>query len=370
MRFTILHRDGPTRGRAGVLHSPHGDIPTPAFMAVGTKATVKGVDVGRLRELGADIVLANAYHLALRPGDAFVEARGGLRKFMGWDGPVLTDSGGFQVFSLAKLARVSDDGVEFRSHLDGSATFFSPERVIEIQRRLGSTICMPLDQPAPVPGSDAEIRAAVERTAAWLDRSVAALRGENLFGIVQGGLSPEWRKRSAAAVTRHDLPGFAIGGLSLGEPADTLAELTRVTCAELPESKPRYLMGVGTPADIARAVAAGVDFFDCVLPTRMGRTGWAFTSRGPVKIKNAKWKDDDSPLDPGCDCPACARHTKAYLRHLFVEDELLGPVLMSMHNLRHYLRLMKSLRGAIEEGRLAEEVARVEASSPTLASRK
>src|SRR5688572_7716013 len=339
--FSVAARDANSRARAGRVETRHGGFDTPAFMPVGTKAAVKTLQPAQLRETGTQIVLSNAYHLALRPGEELIHHMGGLHKFMGWSGPILTDSGGYQVFSLAKLRKVSDAGVEFQSHLDGATVKLTPERALEIQRTLGADIVMPLDEPAPFPSTEAQAEAAVKRTSAWLDRSVKARQEEALFGIVQGGTYPALRRRSAEDVNRHDLPGVAIGGLSLGEPAAQTIEMAGVVCAATPESKPRYAMGLGTPSDIVNCVLAGVDLFDCILPTRLGRNGWAFTSEGMLKIRNAVFKEDERPIDPACACAACRGFSRSYLRHCFSVDEILGLSMLSLHNVTYYQNLMK-----------------------------
>jgi queuine tRNA-ribosyltransferase len=352
IEFSVASRDPDSRARTGRVTTPHGAFDTPAFMPVGTKAAVKTLQPAQLREAGTQILLCNAYHLALRPGEALVAKMGGLHKFMGWDGPILTDSGGYQVFSLAKLSKVSDAGVEFQSHLDGSTVNLTPERALDIQRTLGADIVMPLDEPAPFPSTREQAQAAVTRTAAWLERTVKARRDEGLFGIVQGGTHAELRKRSTEDVLRHDLPGIAIGGLSLGEPAELMIATAAGVCEVAPPSKPRYLMGVGTPGDIVNAVRAGVDMFDCILPTRLGRNGWAFTSEGMIKIRNASFKEDDRPIDPACSCPACKGFTRAYIRHCFAVEEILGLSMLSLHNITYYQTLMRRIRAAIADGTL------------------
>ena len=354
IRFSITTRDAASRARAGRIDTPHGAFETPAFMPVGTKAAVKTLQPAQLRDAGTQILLCNAYHLALRPGEKLVKSMGGLHKFMGWSGPILTDSGGYQVFSLAKLRKVTDAGVEFQSHLDGATVNLSPERALEIQRELGADIVMPLDEPAPFPSTPAQAEAAVKRTSAWLERSVKARQEEALFGIVQGGVFPELRRRSADDVNRHDLPGVAIGGLSLGEPAAQTIEMAGVVCEATPESKPRYAMGLGTPSDIVNCVLAGVDLFDCILPTRLGRNGWAFTSEGMLKIRNAVFKEDARPIDPACPCAACMGFSRSYLRHCFSVDEILGLSMLSLHNITYYQNLMKRIRVAIGAGTLAK----------------
>ena len=351
--FSVTSRDPGSRARAGRIETPHGAFETPAFMPVGTKAAVKTLMPSQLLAAGTQILLCNAYHLALRPGEVLVGKMGGLHRFMGWNGPILTDSGGYQVFSLAKLRKVNDAGVEFQSHLDGSTVHLTPERALEIQQRLGADIVMPLDEPAPFPAAPAQAEAAVARTAAWLERSVKARREEALFGIVQGGIHADLRRRSVEDVLRHDLPGVAIGGLSLGEPAEQMIETAGVVCDATPELKPRYLMGVGTPGDIANAVLRGADMFDCILPTRLGRNGWAFTSEGMIKIRNASFKEDERPIDPACGCPACKGFSRSYLRHCFSVDEILGLSMLSLHNITYYQSLMTRIRGAIGTGSLA-----------------
>lgn len=339
-------------------------------MPVGTKAAVKTLQPTQLRDAGTQILLCNAYHLALRPGESLIAKLGGLHRFMGWSGPILTDSGGYQVFSLAKLRKVSDAGVEFQSHLDGATVNLSPERALEIQRTLGADIVMPLDEPAPFPSTLEQAEAAVKRTSAWLERSVKARQEEALFGIVQGGTHPDLRRRSTEDVLRHDLPGIAIGGLSLGEPAETMIEMAGVVCAAAPESKPRYAMGIGTPSDIANSVLAGVDMFDCILPTRLGRNGWAFTSEGMIKIRNASFKEDERPIDPACACAACKGFSRAYLRHCFSVDEILGLSMLSLHNVTYYQTLMRRIRAAIPDGTLTKLAKEESERCPPLEGRR
>ena len=348
MNFTITARSG--KARVGRIETAHGAFETPAFMPCGTKAAVKGLEPRELRDAGIDILLCNTYHLALRPGEATVAAMGGLRKFMGWDGPILTDSGGYQVFSLAQFRKISDEGVTFQSHLDGATVKFTPERVVEIQEALGSDILMPLDEPIPFPPDPKVARLALDRTHAWWKRS-RATRGA-LFAIVQGSIVPELRKESAETLAATDPPGFALGGFSMGEPASQMDEMVAYTASLLPDAKPRYLMGVGMPRDIVAAVKAGVDLFDCILPTRMGRTAMAFTSEGLLRLRNAKFARDERPIDASCPCACCRGYTRAYLRHCFSVDEMLGPKLVSLHNVQYYGRLMKDLRSAIRDGSL------------------
>ncbi len=349
MKFAVSAAHG--RARAGSIETAHGTFETPAFMPCGTKGAVKGLEPRELRPAGIEILLSNTYHLALRPGEDRVAESGGLHRFMSWDGPILTDSGGFQVFSLAELRKISDEGVTFQSHIDGATVKFTPERVVEIQEKLGSDILMPLDEPIPWPPNPKVARAALDRTHAWWKRS-RTTKGGALFGIIQGSIVPELRKESAEAIAASDPPGFALGGFSMGEPNPLMYEMVAYTTSLLPESKPRYLMGVGTPEDILAGVRAGVDMFDCILPTRMGRTGTAYTSQGPLRIRNAKYARDLLPLDPACDGPCCRSYTRAYLRHCFNVDEMLGPKLLSLHNVTYYGRLMRRIRAAIRDGSL------------------
>jgi queuine tRNA-ribosyltransferase len=338
--------------RRGSLRLAHGVVETPAFMPVGTAATVKGLRPADLHALGAQIILANTYHLWLRPGRDTIVAAGGLHRFMAWDGPILTDSGGFQVFSLESRRTLNDCGVTFRSHLDGSEHEFTPENVVAFQEALGVDVAMALDVCVKLPASEAEIAEAVRRTSAWAKRCAGARSrpGTLLFAIVQGGLDPALRARSAAELTALDLPGYAIGGLSVGETRQELYATARFTAERLPAAKPRYLMGVGTVRDLIEAVDCGVDLFDCVYPTRCGRTGRAITRGGEFNIRNAGYTRDVSPIDPACSCAVCATHTRAYLAHLFRADEMLGPQLLSYHNLAVLLDLMAEARAAIEAG--------------------
>jgi queuine tRNA-ribosyltransferase len=344
------------RARAGILDTPHGPVPTPLFMPVGTAATVKGVDIGRVAGTGAGMLLANTYHLHLRPGEEVVGAAGGLARFMGWDGPTLTDSGGFQVFSLAKQVKVTDAGARFRSHLDGAVIDLNPEAAVRIQERLGADIAMQLDHVVALPAPRGDVAIAMRRSLAWAERCREAHRrtDQALFGIVQGGLEPDLRAESAERLRALDLPGYAVGGLSVGEGPEAMLAALRVTVPHLPEDRPRYLMGVGRPTDIVAAVAEGIDMFDCVLPTRCGRNSLAFTFHGQVRLRNARYVGDDRPLEPDCPCPAC-RHGRGYLRHLFIAGEMLGPILLSIHNLTFYQRLLARLRTAILADRFREE---------------
>ena len=347
--------DHETAGRAGQLQTPHGTVLTPAFMPVGTVGTVKGLLPAQLREAGAQVLLANTYHLALRPGESIVEAHGGLHRFMDWDGPILTDSGGFQVFSLADLRKLDDDRIVFRSHIDGKLLELSPERAVQIQESLGADFIMCLDECPPSGESREKILKAVDRTTRWADRCRAAQTrpDQALFGIVQGGVHADLRERSARGLLALDFPGYAVGGLSVGEPPPLMYATLDCTVPLLPEHKPRYLMGVGRPEDILEAVCRGIDMFDCVMPTRNGRNAMAFTSRGPVRLRNAVHQKDLAPLDPECPCTACRRYTRSCLRHLFVAGEMLGPILVSLHNITYYQTLIRQLREAILTGTLA-----------------
>jgi queuine tRNA-ribosyltransferase len=350
--FTLEVTDG--EARAGTLVTPHGSVPTPLFMPVATAATVKGVDIGRVRETGAGMLLGNAYHLHLRPGEEIVAQGGGLARFMGWDGPTLTDSGGFQVFSLAKQVKVSEAGAFFRSHIDGSPVEFTPENSMRIQERIGADVAMQFDHVVALPNDPAVVADAMRRSLRWAERCRAAHTrpDQALFGIVQGGLDPDLRAESAAGLRTLDFPGYAVGGLSVGEGPEAMDAALRATMPHLPADRPRYLMGVGQPRDIIEAVAAGIDMFDCVLPTRCGRNSLVYTFAGQIRLRNACHLRDDRPLEEGCPCPAC-RHGRSYLHHLFRADEMLGPVLASIHNLTFYQRLVARLRAAIAAGRFA-----------------
>jgi queuine tRNA-ribosyltransferase len=349
--FSLLARDG--AARAGMLRTAHGEVPTPTFMAVGTAGTVKAMTADAVRATGAKIVLGNTYHLMLRPTAERVARLGGLHKMMDWPGPILTDSGGFQVMSLAKLRKMEEAGVTFRSHLDGSAHFLSPERSTEIQFLLDATITMVLDECTPHPATREEAAVSMALTTRWAKRSRAAFvarEGYGQFGIVQGGTYADLRRESAAALRELDFEGYAIGGLAVGEGQALMYEMLEVTAPCLPAEKPRYLMGVGTPDDLLGSVARGVDMFDCVMPTRAGRTARAFTSRGVFNLRNARFIDDGGPLDESCDCLCCARHTRAYLHHLIRCEEILGPMLLTAHNLTYYQSLMQGARAAILAG--------------------
>jgi queuine tRNA-ribosyltransferase len=351
--YRIHATDG--AARAGALYTAHGEVPTPAFMPVGTAGTVKAMTADAVRATGAPIVLGNTYHLMLRPGAERIARLGGLHRFMDWPGPILTDSGGFQVMSLAKLRRLDADGVTFQSHLDGSSHRLTPERSVEIQHLLDATITMVLDECTAFPATAPEARASMELSLRWAQLSRAGFRPRNgygLFGIVQGGVYADLRQECAAALRRIGFDGYAIGGLAIGEGQATTFAVLDVTVPWLPPEAPRYLMGVGTPDDIIGAVQRGIDMFDCVIPTRAGRTARAYTAGGVLNLRNARFADDAAPLDQGCACPACTRHSRAYLHHLFKAGEMLGPMLLTWHNLRYYQDLMRGLRAAIAEGRL------------------
>ena len=355
LAFELVKADG--AARAGRMRTAHGAVDTPAFMPVATQGTVKSLSPADLRAAGAQIVLSNTYHLFLRPGHDVVRELGGLHRFMGWDGPILTDSGGFQVWSLAKLRKIGEDGVEFRSHVDGSLRFLSPETCVEVQRALGSDILHPLDECLAHPASYEATERSLALTLRWLHRTVEAHRAGAgrgaLFGIVQGGAYPELRRRAVAEVCSHGLDGYAIGGLAVGEPKPVMYATTELCAGLLPGDRPRYLMGVGKPPDLVESVARGVDLFDCVMPTRNARNGQAFTRDGPLVITHARFARDPEPLDGECRCEACRLFSRAYLRHLFVARELLVYRLLSLHNLTFYLGLMRDMREAIAEGRFA-----------------
>lgn len=384
LTFDICDTDPTSSARVGVVATPHGSFDTPAFMPVGTQASIKGLLPGQVASIGAQVVLGNTYHLMLRPGSELVAQMGGLHQWMRWDRPILTDSGGFQVFSLGDINAVGEDGVTFKSHLDGQTIELTPERSMRVQNELGADIIMAFDDCPPAremtehqktrgrghgaqaseaeepkspdslePGGYIErVRSANERTIRWLDRCVEAhaRKGDQaLFGIVQGGTNLDQRSWCAERVTQHDLPGFAIGGVAVGEPPDVLKQVVDHTARLLPADRPRYLMGVGYERDIVAAVRAGVDMFDCVLPTRNGRNGQAFTRAAAIRLKNARFRDDPGPIEPGCDCPACGGgFSRSYLRHLFLAGEILGPVLVSLHNLRHFQALLLDIRRAIQ----------------------
>ena len=354
--FTLHATDG--AARTGVLKTPRGDIRTPAFMPVGTAGTVKGLTVDQVASTGADIILGNTYHLMLRPGGERLQRLGGLHRFMRWDKPILTDSGGYQVMSLSQLRKLDKDGVTFRSHVDGGEHRLTPERAMELQADLiGADIIMQLDECPALPAPREDVRKAMELSLAWAERCKRAFAqrdAQNLFAIVQGGVDPELRAQSAAALVREGFDGYAIGGLAVGEGQEAMLATLDVTTPLLPADRPRYLMGVGKPLDLVESVARGVDMFDCVLPTRSGRHGQAWTDAGPLNITNARFAEDTAPLDESLDCPASRDYSKAYLHHLFKAGELLGQVLLSWHNVAYYQGLTARMRNAIAEGRFAQ----------------
>lgn len=352
--FKLHKKSGKARRATYMTH--HGSFETPTFMAVGTKATVKAMTPEELKDCGTQVVLGNTYHLHLRPGEKLIKKMGGLHKFMNWHGPILTDSGGFQVFSLSGLRKMSEEGVEFRSHLDGAKHFLSPEKSMEIQMDLGADIIMAFDECLGYPATDDQIKKSMDLTHRWLLRSKNAMqRPESLlFGIVQGGLSLEHRKYSLEQVTSVDLPGYALGGFSIGEPIHLMHELLPQIAPLMPENKPRYLMGVGTPLDLIISIDSGVDMFDCVMPTRVARNGTLYTWQGKVSIKRQEYKEDPGPLDPECDCYTCKNYSRAYLRHLFLSGEILGSRLNTIHNLHFYMSVMAKARQALDEGRWEE----------------
>ena len=356
-KFTLEKKSSQCKARTGTIETNHGVIKTPVFMPVGTRATVKAMNNDELKSIGSQIILSNTYHLYLKPGQEIIRKADGLHKFMNWDRPILTDSGGFQVFSLSKTRKITEEGVQFRSHIDGSKHFISPEKSMEIQNDLGSDIMMAFDECVPYPASYEYTEDSMKRTLRWLKRCKDYHKNidrQNLFGIIQGGMYKDLREYSAKNTIDFDLPGYAIGGLSVGEPRDLMIELLDFTTDFMPENKPRYLMGVGTPDYLFEAVEHGVDMCDCVLPTRIARNGTALTSKGKLVVKNAKYKDDFSPLDENCDCYACKNHTRAYIRHLLNVDEILGARLLSIHNLRFLINMMENIRKSIEEDRYLE----------------
>ncbi|MCG8400120.1 MAG: tRNA guanosine(34) transglycosylase Tgt [Firmicutes bacterium] len=355
-RFRTTGVDAGCRARLGLLETPHGRVETPVFMPVGTQATVKTMTPREVREAGGTMVLSNTYHLYLRPGHEIVAEAGGLHNFMGWDGPLLTDSGGFQVFSLGPLRRITDDGVTFRSHIDGSQHFFSPEKAMEIQMALGADVAMAFDECAPYPCSHEEARTAVERTTRWARRCLASHHREDqaVFGIIQGGVYRELRLQSAAEITSLNFPGYAIGGLSVGEPKSLMYGVLDYLVPVMPDEKPRYLMGVGSPDCLVEAVYRGVDMFDCVLPTRIARNGTVFTREGKLVVRNAEYARDFRPMDPECRCYACRNFSRAYIRHLIKAGEILGIRLTTWHNLHFIASLMRDIRTAIAANRLSQ----------------
>ena len=355
--YEFIKKDKNSKARRGRVHTPHGTIETPVFMPVGTQATVKAMRPEEVKELGAEIILSNTYHLYLRPGHEIVKEAGGLHKFMNWDRPILTDSGGFQVFSLGDLRKITEEGVRFSSHIDGSKHMLTPEKAIEIQQALGSDIMMAFDECAPYPADWKYVKNSLERTTRWLERCKEAWTNREeqaLFGIMQGGMYKDLRKQSADQIVAMDLPGYAIGGLSVGEPREMMCDVLDDCVDYLPADKPRYLMGVGSPDYLCEGVERGIDMFDCVLPPRIARHGMAMTSNGKLNIKNAKFERDFTPLDPECDCYTCRNYSRAYLRHLFKAGEMLSSTLLSHHNLHFLVKTMDNIRKSIEEDRFLE----------------
>ncbi|PKN60416.1 MAG: tRNA guanosine(34) transglycosylase Tgt [Deltaproteobacteria bacterium HGW-Deltaproteobacteria-11] len=351
--FEVLKQDAATGARLGKIVTAHGEVSTPVFMPVGTQATVKAMLPETLKELGAGMILSNTYHLYLRPGHQLIRDLGGLHRFMHWEGPILTDSGGFQVFSLGALRKITPEGVLFQSHIDGSRHFLSPELAVSIQEALGSDIMMCLDECTPYPATHRQAEDSLALTLQWADRSRAARRRsvQALFGIVQGGMYLDLRKKSVEALTAMAFDGYALGGVSVGEPKDSMMRVVAETAPLLPRDRPRYLMGVGTPEDIVRCVGHGIDMFDCVMPTRSARNGLLFTNHEKVVIKHARYREDPLPIDSLCDCYTCKNYSRAYLRHLFMANEILAMVLNTIHNVRHYLALMERIRDAIRANR-------------------
>ncbi|MBM4277635.1 MAG: tRNA guanosine(34) transglycosylase Tgt [Deltaproteobacteria bacterium] len=355
-QFEILKKDSSSQARLGRIVTHHGAIMTPAFLPVGTQGTVKSLTPEELAEVGVEGILGNTYHLYLKPGHETIARLGGLHRFIHWEKPILTDSGGYQIFSLAKLRKISEDGVTFQSHIDGSEHFLTPEKVMEIQRTLGSDIAMVLDECVPYPSSHEYVMASTKLTTFWAERCLKARRSDDpaLFGIVQGGMYRDLREESARDLTRLDFQGYAIGGLSVGEPKSIMQDVLEWTAPFLPDKSPRYLMGVGTPEDILHATLQGIDLFDCVLPTRNARNGMLFTSRGKISIKQARYAEDPGPIDESCLCYSCRHYSRAYLRHLYLANEILSSRLNTIHNIYYYMELMKEIRKAIQEERLSQ----------------
>ncbi len=353
--FKLKHRDATSAARRGVFLTPHGPVQTPGFMPVGTQGTVKGITIDQVSATGADMILGNTYHLALRPGHETVRKLGGLHAMCGWQGPILTDSGGFQIFSLKAINQITEQEATFRSHIDGTIIRLTPEHSIEIQEALGSDVAMVLDHVIALPASHDEVEDAMARSIRWAKRCLEASNRDDQakFAIVQGGLDSELRTQCARELAAMDFNGYAVGGLSVGEAPSEMYRITAATCPHLPEHKPRYLMGVGRPVDLLESIARGIDLFDCVMPTRNGRNGLAFTDTGKLKLRNAIHREDTRPIDENCPCPAC-KHSRGYIRHLFVSGEMLGPILLSIHNLTYYQRLMTDARKAIESQRFTE----------------
>ncbi len=352
-RFELLKKDSATGARLGRLYTPHGEVNTPVFMPVATQGTVKALTPETVRELGAEMILSNTYHLYLRPGHETIDRFGGLHKFMNWNAPILTDSGGFQIFSLSSLQKITNEGVIFQSHIDGSSHLITPETSVEIQEALGSDIVMCLDECTPYPASFDESEKSLKLTVDWAKRCKKAKKTgwQALFGIIQGGIYPTLRQKAVEEICQKiGFDGYALGGLSVGEPKDIMLEVVETSAPLLPADKPRYLMGVGTPEDIVECVDCGIDMFDCVIPTRCARNGLLFTNREKVVIKNARYKNDHSPVDSACDCYTCRNYSRAYLRHLFMAREILAMVLNTIHNVRYYMHLMERIRTAIGDG--------------------
>jgi queuine tRNA-ribosyltransferase len=354
--FTVIHKDRNSKARLGKLTTAHGEIDTPAFMPVGTHATIKGLMLKDVEEAGAQIILSNAYHVFLRPGIELIKKAGGLHKFMGWDKPILTDSGGYQIFSLALFRKMHERGVEFQSHIDGMKHFLTPEDVVKIQEDLGSDIIMPLDECVHYPCTRDQAKTAMHRTIAWAKRAQEAhKKGKQiLFGIVQGATYEDLRKECAKIMVDMDFEGYSIGGVSVGESSNLIYNIIELAAGILPEDKPRYAMGIGYPFDIIEAVERGVDMFDCVIPTRYGRNGTAFTSCGKIVVRNSSFAEDMGPLDPECGCYVCRNFSRAYLRHLFNAKEMLGLILLSLHNVYFFLDMMRKVRQAIKEDRFSQ----------------
>lgn len=355
-QFEILKKEGSSKARLGRIVTRHGAITTPAFLPVGTQGTVKSLTPEELVEVGVEGILGNTYHLYLKPGHETIGRLGGLHRFIHWERPILTDSGGYQIFSLAKLRKISEDGVIFQSHIDGSEHFLTPEKVMEIQRTLGSDIAMVLDECVPYPSPHDYVKTSTRLTTRWAERCLKARKNDDpaLFGIVQGGMYRDLREESARDLTRLDFQGYAIGGLSVGEPKSIMQDVLEWTTPLLPERGPRYLMGVGTPEDILHATLQGIDLFDCVLPTRNARNGMLFTSKGKISIKQARYAEDPKPIDESCLCYSCRHYSRAYLRHLYLANEILSSRLNTIHNIYYYMELMKEIRKAIQEGRLSQ----------------
>ena len=351
IEFQVIKQHSHSAARLGRILTPHGEIETPVFMPVGTQGTVKALSPEDIIQCGSGIILGNTYHLYLRPGHSVIKSLGGLHRFMNWDKPILTDSGGFQVFSLNTLAKVTEEGVTFKSHIDGSTHFFSPELSMEIQEALGSDIAMTLDEPTPYPSNHTTTEASLKLSSRWAARCKTAhqLESQSLFGIIQGGMYKDLRTQSTKEITEIGFPGYAIGGLSVGEEKNIMYDIAAHTAEYLPKNKPRYLMGVGTPEDLRQCSGMGVDMFDCVMPSRNARNGSLFTSQGKINIRNLQYKTDDSPLDPECACYTCKNYSRAYLRHLFIADEIFVMRLNTLHNINFYQKRMQSIRNAIRE---------------------